>query len=95
MKIIFEKNDLILNEGKYYTPSFKVINEWITIQIKTTGVSTVSIESSIDGIDWFEIEATEFDTGPTGGLQSYSESQIDLLYRIKSTLEPISIKILL
>lgn len=95
MTIIFETDDLILSEGSYYTPPFKVVTEWITIQVKTSGVSTISIESSIDGIDWFHINHSEFNTEATGGLQSYNESQTDLLYRIKSTLEPTSIKILL
>ena len=95
MTIKFEATDLLLIEGAYYTSPFSVIKSGITVQVKTDGVSTIVIESSIDGIDWFPIDHSEFNTEATGDLQSYNECQLDLLYRIKSSIEPISIKILL
>lgn len=95
MKIAYDSNDIILIEGAYYTPSFNILKDLLTIQIVTNGASTVTVQSSIDGSDWFDVPSCSFVTGLTGGLQSYVECQPEVLYRIKSTLLPSKIILLM
>ena len=54
----------------------------------------VTMQSSIDKLNWYDVSNSTFTCSPSG-LQSYTDCQIDLLYRAKSSINFTSIKILI
>lgn len=60
----------------------------------TVTSATVSLQSSIDNINWEDIADSTF-TVTTFGLQSYSEGQQELLYRLKCSAQPTASQILI
>ena len=94
-KIIFNSSDIDFENNKYISPEFVILKEAITIQINCSSPVDVVILSSIDGEVWFPISNTNFTTYAYGGLQSYIDCQLSLLYKIECSLLPTSIIILL
>lgn len=93
MIIKFNSEDLILNIN-YFTPPFLVDKSNVTVQITTDVGLTATMESSIDGDDYYEIPETSFTIVSLGGIQSYVDAQPNLYYRIKMDELPTEIKIL-
>ena len=94
MIIQFLPADLEHVGGYYYSPPFLVNKSDTTIQISTSSISIASIEASVDGVDYFELPDTSFTTSASGGIQSYSDAQDSLYYKIKIDNLPVMIKIL-
>ena len=96
MTINYVQADFELDSGTYYSPAFKTgkKDDLMTIAPILTVAGSVSLQASIEGTNWYDIEDTAITCSP-GGLQQYKEAQEDLLYRIKSTTQFASAKILI
>ena len=82
--------------GDYYMSSpFEVDNKdsLLTVNVYLNSSGTCLIQSSIDNINWYDVEFTDFDCIPSG-LQSYTECQSDLYYRLKANRQIIHAKLL-
>ena len=92
----YKSDDFILNGGYYYSPSFKIesSDDLIAIEMNLSEYGEVSIQSSIDGLNWYNIPNTSFICNPNG-LQSYKECQKDLFYKLKSSVLVNEAKILI
>jgi hypothetical protein len=66
----------------------------MTIECALTGNGSVVIQQSIDDVTWFDVTNTSFTCSPMGQ-QSYVECQPELLFRLKSSTEFITAKILI
>lgn len=94
MLITFTSTDISNISGSYCTPAFKVPNYYCTVAV-SSDVSILNImQSSIDGEEWFDISGTSF-TSNTMAIQSYTECQDGLQYRVKSATLPTTVQILL
>lgn len=82
------------DSGAYYTSAFITKKDKITIFAELSGNGTVSVQSSINGMNWFDVSNTEISCSPLGQ-ESFVDCQEDLQYRTKSSVEPTSIIILL
>lgn len=83
-----------LADGFYYSPSFQQdSDEYITVALWNTGTATVSMEHSINDIDWIAVPDSTFSV-TTSGLQTFAECQHGLYYRVKTTVEPSVCQIL-
>lgn len=96
-------NDYYIHIVKFYTicpnyisSTFKVeeTDSFVTIQATLAVNGTIVVQSSIDGTDWFDVPNSTITCSPKG-LQSYVESQKDLLYRLKASAAVSSVKILI
>ena len=90
-------NSNILNDGGfYYTPSFNIESKdaLLTAAIVLSANGTASFQSSIEDINWFDVSDTDITCNPSG-LQSFAECQYGLYYRIKSSVDIISVKVLI
>lgn len=95
MITIYSQTDFKLETGVYYSPTFKVDNDQlVTVESELSASGSVSLESSIDGENWYDIELSGFDCTPKG-LQSYADAQKELCYRLKSTTSFVLTKILI
>lgn len=96
MLITYSQSEFTLDTGVYYSPSFKTgkKDDLLTVAPILTGAGTVSMQSSIDEVNWYDVSDTDISCNP-GGLQQYREAQEDLFYRIKSTVQFESAKILI
>lgn len=95
MKLTFT-NEITFSSGFYYSPAFVVDakDDLITVECTLVANGTAIIQSSIDGINWYDVADSSFSCAPNG-LQSYADCQTDLLYRVKSSTSFTWIKILI
>jgi hypothetical protein len=96
MILTYNSEDFTLDTGVYYSPAFKIETEdqLITIECLLDSNGSVGIQHSLDSINWYDSINNDFLCSPAG-LQSYVECQPNLVYRLKSTIEFTSAKILL
>ncbi len=96
MKVFYNSTNFTLVGGNYYSTAFKVENSdsLITIQATLTENGSITVQSSIDESDWFDVPNTTFTCSPKG-LQSYIECQKNLSYRLKTDVNVTSLNILI
>lgn len=96
MKLIFTNSDIVSDSGFYYSPEFLINSgdNLMTIECTLASNGDVIMQSSIDKINWYDVSNSTFTCSPSG-LQSYTDCQIELLYRAKSSISFILIKILI
>lgn len=96
MILTYNNTDFTLDGGFYYSPAFKIEteDELITVECELVGTGDVLIQHSLSNELWYDSIGNTFTCSPTG-LQSYVECQPQLIYRLKSTIEFVSAKILL
>ena len=92
----FSTGDIILDSGIYYSPNFCVETKdsFLTIQVTLNSNSDIYVQSSVDGITFFDVPDSYFTCSPSG-LQSYAECQPGLKYRLKCLVEILNVKILI
>lgn len=85
MKITFKTSNFTLNSGSYYSPAFYIQNNdnYMSVVATLSGSGDVSLERSVDEISWFPIADSTIACAPSG-MQSYSDCQPELLYRLVS-----------
>ena len=99
--IEFSQEQFVEDTGFYYSPAFKAgkgqlkgdVDMYITVEATLAGTGVVSIQTSIDKVNWYDSKDTEFDCTPNG-LQQYKDAQPSLHYRLKGNLQFLSAKIL-
>ena len=89
-------SDFDLVEGIYYSQPFSITDTDMFISINPTlsEDGEVFVESSIDSINWYDIFDSVITCTPSG-MESYTECQSGLFYRIKSNKQINSCKILI
>lgn len=96
MKLNFAQNQFTEADGYYYSPAFLQSSDdsliAVAVWLSTNG--SCSMQASIDGVDWIDIENTTFNCSPAG-LQSYTDCLYELIFRIKANQEPTKAQILL
>lgn len=96
MIIKLTENNFFLENGNYYSAPFKLFTDDNYMSISSTLVDDgeVYLERSLDGIDWYLVADSTFNCTPSG-LQSYSDCQPEIQFRLGSTTEFIKANILL
>jgi hypothetical protein len=64
------------------------------VAISTSELTEISMQHSIDDINWIDVPDSSFSCTDLE-LQTYTDCQVGLYYRVKSTTEPIACKILI
>ena len=96
MKLIYNTSNFT-EEGEYFVSApFQVesTDSLITIQAELSENGIITVQSSLDEVDWFDIPNTTITCSPKG-LESYTECQKDISYRLKSSEEVVTAVILI
>lgn len=85
-----------LVEGVYYSQPFRIekLDTFMSIEVELSGNGSVDIDQSINGVNWFVTVDTTLSCAPSG-LQTYSNFQPQLYFRLRSVTEFISANILI
>jgi len=84
------------NNGAYYSPAFRQDSKdnIITVAIELAVTGNVSMQTSLDEINWFNVDGTTFVCSPSG-LQTFVDCQWELIYRIKTDQVVVNAKIVI
>lgn len=96
MILNFKPEHIISSGGFYYSPEFMVNagDDLMTIECTLATNGSTLMQSSIDKVNWYDVENTVFNCSPSG-MQSFAECQSELLYRVKSSTNISTINILI
>jgi len=96
MILILDESHFTLTGGVYYSVPFQLeeLDNFMSVEVTLTGNGSVDIDQSIDETTWFATIDTTFDCAPSG-LQTFSDCQPKLYFRLRSVTEFVSARILL
>lgn len=78
-------SDFTLDAGFYYSHEFRQDEKdtLITVGMWLDANGTVSMQESLDGVDWIDVPDSTITCSPIG-LQTFIDAHFDLFYRIKA-----------
>ena len=96
MILTLTSDKFTLDTGVYYSQPFKIetADNYIAVEVELMSSGTVSMQHSIDGINWFDATNTSFSCA-TKGMQGYADCIPQLNFRLKSVTQFSYAKILL
>ena len=82
-------DNFTLDTGSYYSAPFRINSNdtLLTIGIYLENIGTTSLQSSLNEIDWADIPDSSFVCN-LFGLQTFSNADINLVFRTKSDQAP-------
>lgn len=94
MIITLTPSNFTLVSGAYYSIPIKKDEQdtLISVSIILSGSGTTSLQGSIDGTNWADLANSSFACTPFG-LQTYTNGDYNLLYRLKTDIIPTSAQI--
>jgi len=93
--ITYTTSQFSLVSGAYYSPAFQQDPDlFVSVAVSTAAPATISMQHSIDNTNWIDVPDSSFPCANLG-LQTFTDCQVGLYYRVKSTVEPTDCKILI